>query len=65
MTDEEKAANAAERAELIRQLKEHLADPHNGGVSDAAFRAGWDGGRLREPTESWYTAACREERASR
>jgi len=65
MTDEQKAANAAETAELIRQLKEHLADPHNAGVSDAVFGAGWSGVRLREPTGLWYTAACREERARR
>src|SRR4051794_23735045 len=42
-----------------------LADPHNAGVSDAVFRAGWSGARLREPTESWYTAVCRDERASK
>ena len=56
-TDEHTAALEAERAALIKELKQLLADPGNAGVPDVIFRRGWDGVRLYEPTESWYTVA--------
>jgi hypothetical protein len=55
LTDEQTAALEAERAALIKELKQLLTDPGNAGVSDVIFRRGWDGVRLCEPTESWYT----------
>ena len=45
-TDEHTAALEAERAALIKELKQLLADPGNAGVPDVIFRRGWDGVRL-------------------